>query len=66
MGKRPALTGFTMTPDGRTAFVNIQHPGELGGELNDPEAPRKNSDPTGRPRSATVLIRKKDAGVIGT
>jgi len=71
MGKRPALTGFTMTPDGRTAFVNIQHPGELGGELNDPDAPRKNSnwpdfDPTGRPRSATVLIRKKDGGVIGT
>src|SRR5262245_10127616 len=62
------LTGFTMTPDGRTAFVNIQHPGELGGELNDPDAPRKNSnwpdfDPNGRPRSATVLIRKKDGGV---
>ena len=65
------ITGFTTTPDGRAGFVNIQHPGELGGDINDPDAPRKNSnwpdfDPNGRPRSATVLIRKKDGGVIGT
>jgi secreted PhoX family phosphatase len=51
--------------------VNIQHPGEQAGALNDPDAPRKNSnwpdfDPNGRPRSATVVIGRKDGGVIGT
>jgi secreted PhoX family phosphatase len=65
------ITGFTMTPDGRTAFVNIQHPGENPGELNDPDHPRANSnwpdfDPAGRPRSATVVIRRKDGELIGT
>jgi uncharacterized protein len=65
------VTGFTTTPDGRTGFVNIQHPGEAPGEINDPAAPRKFSnwpdfDPNGRPRSATVVIRKKDGGVIGS
>jgi hypothetical protein len=65
------ITGFTMTPDGRTAFVNIQHPGEIPGDISDPEAPRKRSnwpdfDPNGRPRSATVVIRKRDGGPIGT
>jgi secreted PhoX family phosphatase len=65
------ITGFTMTPDGRTAFVNIQHPGEIPGDISDPDAPRKGSnwpdfDPDGRPRSATVVIRKRDGGVIGT
>jgi secreted PhoX family phosphatase len=65
------ITGFTTTPDGRTGFVNIQHPGEVAGGANDPDAPRKNSnwpdfDPNGRPRSATVVIRRKDGGVIGT
>ena len=65
------ITGFTMTPDGRTAFVNVQHPGEIPGDISDPDAPRKGSnwpdfDPNGRPRSATVVIRKRDGGVIGT
>ena len=65
------ITGFTTTPDNRTAFVNIQHPGENPGEINDPDKPRANSnwpdfDPNGRPRSATVVIRRKDGGEIGT
>jgi secreted PhoX family phosphatase len=65
------LTGATGTPDGRTMFVNIQHPGESPSERSDPEQPRRISNwpdqnPTGRPRSATVVIRKRDGGVIGT
>ncbi len=65
------ITGFTTTPDGRTGFVNVQHPGENPGEINDPDKPRAFSnwpdfDPNGRPRSATVVIRRKDGGVIGT
>jgi len=62
------ITGLTMTPDSRTIFVNIQHPGEIGG--SDPGEPRKHSNwpdfsPVGRPRSATVVVRRKDGGIIG-
>jgi secreted PhoX family phosphatase len=74
------VTGVVTTPDGRTMFVNIQHPGEpyrlaatdpTPPETNDPAAPRRFSnwpdfDPEGRPRSATLVIRKLDGGVIGT
>jgi secreted PhoX family phosphatase len=65
------VTGATLTPDLRTMFVNIQHPGEAPGDRSDPAAPRKYSNwpdqrPDGRPRSATVVIRKNDGGMIGT
>jgi secreted PhoX family phosphatase len=64
------ITGATWTPDGRTLFVDIQHPGETPGERNDPLQPRKLSNwpdfkPDGRPRSATIAIRRRDGGVIG-
>jgi secreted PhoX family phosphatase len=65
------VTGATATPDGRTMFINIQHPGESPTERSDPSQPRRISNwpdyrPDGRPRSATVVIRKNDGGVIGT
>ncbi len=65
------VTGATATPDGRTMFINIQHPGESPSERSDPADPGKYSTwpdkkPGGRPRSATVVIRKLDGGVIGT
>ncbi len=65
------LTGATWTPDGRTMFVDIQHPGEAPRGRNDPANPRRYSnwpdfDPNGRPRAATLVIRKLDGGVIGT
>jgi uncharacterized protein len=64
------LTGATFTPDMRTLFVNIQHPGETPSERSDPENPRRWSNwpdfrPDGRPRSATVVVRRVDGGVIG-
>ncbi len=64
------LTGATWTPDGRTLFVNIQHPGEAPSERSDPADPRRYSNwpdfnPIGRPRSATVAVRRVDGGVIG-
>jgi uncharacterized protein len=62
------LTGVVTTPDGRTMFVNIQHPGETPRERSDPANPTAVSTwpDGGRPRSATVVIRKNDGGVIGT
>jgi secreted PhoX family phosphatase len=65
------ITGATGTPDGRTMFINIQHPGESPSERSDPNAPGAISNwpdkkPGGRPRSATVVIRKNDGGLIGT
>lgn len=65
------ITGFHVAPDGRTAFVNIQHPGEVAGDRSDPEKPRAISNwpdfaPNGRPRSATVVVRRRDGGAIGT
>ena len=64
------ITGATGTPDGRTLFVNIQHPGETPSERSDPTAPKGVSawpegPAGGRPRSATVVIRRADGGVIG-
>jgi secreted PhoX family phosphatase len=82
------VTGVCWTPDGKTMFINIQHPGEVGSHPNAPaaysaltsdaaKAAWVNANPTvfskwpdgatsGRPRSATVVIRKNDGGVIGT
>ena len=62
------LTGVITTPDLRTMFVNIQHPGEPDSERSDPAAPMKVSTwpDNARPRSATVVITKIDGGIIGT
>jgi secreted PhoX family phosphatase len=57
--KECEVTGLTFTPDGKTLFINIQHPGE-GGNSNWP------GGGTARPRSATVIITKNDGGVIGS
>lgn len=57
------VTGFTMTPDRRTAFVNLQHPGN-----GNPEATNFPAifDGVTIPRDATLVIRKKDGGIIGS
>jgi uncharacterized protein len=65
------ITGCTWAPDGRTMFINVQHPGENAMDRSDPFDPTKFSNwpdftPGGRPRSSTVVIRKVDGGVIGT
>lgn len=65
------ITGITSTPDGRNLFINIQHPGETPSERSDPTKPMNVSSwPDGpggvRPRSATIVIRKDDGGVVGT
>ncbi len=67
------VTGLTETPDGKTLFVNIQHPGEntaaIGTAANytfESQWPgNQGYGPVGRPRSATIVITRTDGGVIG-
>ena len=63
------VTGASATPDGRTMFINVQHPGESPSERSDPANSRRFSNwpdqrADGRPRSATVVMRKNEGGVI--
>lgn len=65
------ITGIVITQDQRNMFINIQHPGETASERSDPAHPTAVSSwpdgvSAGRPRSATVVIRKNDGGLIGT
>jgi uncharacterized protein len=68
------ITGLSETPDGKTMFINIQHPGE-GTKLADiADATKYTSQwPSNagygvgkRPRSATIVITKNDGGRIGS
>ncbi|WP_166169298.1 PhoX family phosphatase [Acinetobacter sp. SA01] len=63
------ITGVTMTPDYKAIFINVQHPGEDSAAYNNATShwPATQTDPsntTARPRSATVVITRKDGGVI--
>ena len=68
------ITGIAETPDGKTMFVNIQHPGETTSLANIGDATKYTSQwPANagygagkRPRSATIVITKNDGGRIGT
>lgn len=61
------ITGLAESPDGRSLFVNIQHPGEdtvpnFTTKTYGSYWPDGNQ---GRPRSATIVITRTDGGVIG-
>lgn len=68
------ITGVTMSPDMRTIFVNVQHPGEStnfwNGQFGTPSVTNPSSVSSwpfgGRPRPATVAIQRIDGGEIGT
>mgnify|MGYP002784650303 CR=1 FL=1 len=72
------VTGVVMTPDGRSMFVGIQHPGEDSPAANPTQfsawpqsqfavrADGVSALVAGRPRSAVVVITKDDGGIIGT
>jgi uncharacterized protein len=65
------ITGVFVTPDERTMFVGIQHPGEAPSGSNDPANPKRYSAwpdyaDGQRPRSATIVIVKDDGGPIGS
>jgi secreted PhoX family phosphatase len=70
------ITGLAETPDGKTVFVNIQHPGESISAANVADPSKYLSHWPGnagygaggssaRPRSATLAITKDDGGRIG-
>ena len=57
------ITGWAQTPDQKTAMVNMQHPGDGNpGRTNFP-AP---TDGVTIPRDCTIVITKKDGGVVGS
>ncbi|MDQ8941130.1 PhoX family protein [Acinetobacter soli] len=67
--KECEITGIAMTPDNKAIFINVQHPGEDSSSYDKPSShwPATQIDPsntTARPRSATVVITRKDGGVI--
>lgn len=65
------ITGVFVTPDEKTMFVGIQHPGEAPAGANDPLNPKQYSSwpggaSGGRPRSSVVVITKNNGGEIGS
>lgn len=67
--KECEITGIAMTPDYKAIFINVQHPGEDSADYATPNShwPATQTNPantTARPRSATVVITRKDGGVI--
>ncbi len=60
--KECEITGLAWTPDGKTLFINVQHPGESTGPAGSSWPSTTAGD---FPRSATVVITKNDGGKIG-
>jgi hypothetical protein len=71
------VTGVVTTPDGKTMFVGIQHPGEDWVSSPTENSRWPDSGANGattasgmgtvyKPRSSVVVITRDDGGVIGT
>ncbi|MFA5940602.1 MAG: PhoX family phosphatase [Sinimarinibacterium sp.] len=66
------ITGVDLTPDYKTMFVNIQHPGESG-DLTEFQSNWPNASGNAlelgvadtRPRTSTIVITRDDGGTIG-
>ena len=56
------VTGFTISPDYKSLFVNIQHPGNW--PYSTDAAEETPSGVSVRPRASTVVIRREDGGEI--
>ena len=57
--KQAEITGLTWSPDRRTMFVGVQHPGERG-EGHWPDGGENST-----PRSAIVAVTRDDGGLVG-
>ena len=58
------ITGISFTPDMKTMFINVQHPGDRS-TVTKLTSNWPANDAVSRPRSATVIITRDDGGVIG-
>ncbi|OFV93060.1 MAG: twin-arginine translocation pathway signal protein [Acidobacteria bacterium RIFCSPLOWO2_02_FULL_64_15] len=74
------VTGITNTPDGKTMFVGIQHPGEDSPasnptqfsnwpqsqfDTNSAGDPLPNTPGLSRPRASVLVITREDGGIVG-
>ncbi|MCE9663182.1 PhoX family phosphatase [Halomonas sp. M5N1S17] len=62
------ITGVITTPDQRTMFVNVQHPGATTSARDFARGRYRSHWPEGgkaTPRSATLVITREDGGIIG-
>ncbi len=62
------ITGVITTPDRRTMFVNVQHPGATTPAADYAAGKYSSNWPDGGtavPRSATLVITRTDGGVVG-
>jgi uncharacterized protein len=74
------VTGISNTPDGKTMFLGIQHPGEGAPPSNPtqfsnwPQSqfatnitgdPLPNTPGLRRPRASVIIITREDGGVVG-
>ena len=57
------ITGIAVTPDRRTMFINSQHPGNGDPTATNFPAP---TDGVTIPRDCTIVIRRKDGGIVGS
>lgn len=57
------ITGLTITPNRRTLFINVQHPGDGDPETSSFPAPTGSGE---IPRDATVVLKRKDGGIVGS
>ncbi|MBO0213358.1 PhoX family phosphatase [Vibrio sp. Vb2880] len=53
------ITGLAFSPDHKTMFVGVQHPGEEGAASHFPDGGST------KPRSTVMMITRDDGGVIG-
>ncbi len=52
------LTGLAFSPDQRTVFIGVQHPGEKGKPSHFP------AGGDSKPRSTIMVVQRKDGGII--
>ncbi|ANV89960.1 PhoX family protein [Picosynechococcus sp. PCC 8807] len=57
------VTGITVTPERRTMFINVQHPGDGNPATTNFPAPQGSGMV---PRDSTVVITRKDGGIVGS